>query len=106
MSVGECSRWLQVAYGKKIIVIKRWFLEELMTVIFKTGEYQGCYERYTADCTKGAIVTQRKCPGKAAQVTEMCLSGTCEESVLTKTVETGQVYDVAVPGHTEVILET
>merc|ERR1712045_371523 len=42
----------------------------------------------------------------AAQVTEMCLSGTCEASVFTKTVETGQVFDVAVPGHTEVVLET
>jgi len=73
-----------------------------MTVKFESGEYQGCTETYTAQCTEGNIVTQMSCPGRAAQVTEHCLAGQClggvNETVLTRTIERGQVIDVHVPG--------
>lgn len=83
-------------------MLKRWFQQPLITVTFESGEYQGCSETYTAQCTEGNIVTQMSCPGRAAQVTEHCLAGQClgggNETALTRTIERGQVYDVHVPG--------
>jgi len=100
MNVGECSRWLQVAYENRKSVLKKWFQQSLITVTFDRGEYQGCTETYTAQCTEGSIVTEMSCPGKAAQVTEHCLAGQClgggNETALTRTIERGQVYDVHV----------
>jgi len=102
MDVGECNRWLLVSYDARKIVWKRWFQQPLITVMFESGEYQGCTETYTAQCTEGSIVTQMSCPEKAAQVTEHCLAGQClggkDETMLTRTIERGQVYDLHVPG--------
>lgn len=81
-------------------------MEKLLSVRFSAGEYQGCHELYTADCTKGAIVMERNCP-EAVQVADLCLSGeTCEEPVLTKTVEKGQTYNVFVRGQDDTMVET
>lgn len=106
MSVGECNRWLQVAYDTKKTVLKRWFQQELITVTFESGEYNGCTETYTAQCTEGSIVSHMSCPGRAAQVTEHCLAGQClgggNETALIRTIERGQVFDVHVPGFSEV----
>lgn len=77
-----------------------------MTVMHTTGEYKECLERYTADCTKGAIVKKRTCPGKAVHTEELCLTGGSGCAMLTETVEAGQAYDVKLTGQKEVVLTT
>lgn len=75
-----------------------------MTVMYTSGENKECLERYTVDCTKGAIITKMTCPGKAVQTQEVCLAGGSGCALLTKTVEAGQVYDLTLTGHKAVTL--
>jgi len=86
--------------------LRNWFLEELMIVVRSSGEYKECLERYTADCTKGAIVKKRMCPGKAVHTEELCLAGGSGCAMLAETVEEGQGYDLTLTGHKEVVLTT
>jgi len=82
---------------QKVIVMRRWYLKELMMIVFNEGEHQGCYEVYTADCSQGAILTQLNCQGKAPQTNSLCVSGVnCGDTPLTKSVEAGQHYKFSV----------
>lgn len=87
--------------------MKRWYQKELLTVVFFEGEYQGCDETYTADCTQGAILMQRNCPGKAPQTNTLCMSGVnCEDTPLTKSVAAGARYMFSVDEVKGILLKT
>jgi len=77
--------------------MKKWYQQELLTVVYNEGDYQGCYETYTADCTQGAILTLMKCGESAPQTNTLCMSGVnCEDTPLTKNVAAGALYKFSV----------
>lgn len=90
--------------------MERWYLVELMTVQYTAGENQGCEERFTADCTKGAIIKEKACSGGTPpQVEESCVSEKkCGASANFTgfEIEPGQVVNVTLPNLPVKTLET
>jgi len=94
----------------QIATMESWYLVELATLQYTAGENQGCEERFTADCTKSAVIREKTCPGgELTQVSETCVSekkcgASAKDSGLD--IEPGQEVKVTLPNHDVKTLNT